>query len=85
MSGSANVQSDKCQFGEIAAGRNVKSGKSWSGNCPVGDVSVGEMSSWGTVLESWQNIWRHICIAIELLRTLVLTQNLQLWSMDGKS
>ena len=61
MSGSGNVQSDKCQFGEIAAGGNVKSGKSWSGNCPVGDVSVGEvsvgeMSSWGTVLESWQNI-----------------------------
>ena len=41
MSGSRNVQSDKCQFGEIAAGGNVE--------CRIGEELVGELSSRGCV------------------------------------
>ena len=44
MSSRGNVQSEKCPVGEIAARANV-----WSGKCQVGEVSVGEMSSRGSV------------------------------------
>ena len=44
MSSRGNVQSEKCPVGEIVARANV-----WSGKCQVGEVSVGELSSRGSV------------------------------------
>ena len=38
------MQSEKCPVGEIVARANV-----WSGKCQVGEVSVGELSSRGSV------------------------------------
>ena len=44
ISARGNVWSGKCPVGQIPAQANV-----WSGKCQVGEVSVGEMSSRGSV------------------------------------
>ena len=54
MCSRVNIRSGKCLVEQMSGRGNVKSGKCRSANCPVGDVSVeevsgGEMSSRGSV------------------------------------